>query len=70
MPREALDGPGSELDANMENLSGQDKRIPYGPRWFELEKEAEKLKIEGFGDMTRSELMVAIDSVPKKKAKK
>lgn len=65
MPREILDGPGSELDANMENLSGQDTRIPYGPRRSELEKMAKGIK--GAGMMSRTELMVALENKKRKK---
>jgi len=69
MPTEILDGPGSKFDANMENLKGQDTRIPYGMRRSEMEAILGK-ELEGKPQMTMAELRAAVAAKPKKGKKK
>ena len=69
MPTEILDGLGSKLDANMENLKGQDTRIPYGARRSEMEAVLGKA-LEGKPQMTMDELRAAVAAKSKKGKKK
>ena len=62
-----INDPGSNVDANSTDMKN---RKPYGMRRSELMVEAEGMKIAGFAEMTRDELMVAIEMQPKKPAKK
>ncbi len=62
-----INDPGSKVDANLTDMKN---RKPYGMRRSELAAEAKGMKIAGFAEMTRDELMVAIEMQPKKPAKK